>query len=459
MIDTIKKHFRGPGGISMMLGIAVPMIISNAAEMIMMFVDRLFLARLGREHLSAAMTGGLTMFMLMTFFLGVVGYVNALVAQHYGAGQKKRCGLSAAQGLIFALAGYPLVLLATPVGRWLLSLAGHDPLQHELEVVYFSILAWGSIMGLLRAALSGFFCGIGRTGMVMFANILAMLVNVVANYILIFGKLGFPALGMAGAAYGTLMGSATGLLVMGVAYFGKKVQEEFDTLIGLRFDRQVFRTLIKFGLPSGIEFFLNLAAFNAFVQVFHSYGSDAAAAITIVFNWDLVAFFPLFGFNMAVMSLVGRYMGAGQPDMARRSAFSGLKAASVYGAAMGFLFLFAPGPLVRMFVQGTMESEYAAVMPMAIKALRIAAIYTFSDCVLIVFSGALRGAGDTQWTMRTSVLIHWLMTGVCLVLIKVLKVPPLFSWLAFSLMVLVLVWVFTARFLGGKWEDIQVIES
>jgi MATE family multidrug resistance protein len=458
MIERIKRHFDGEGGITMMLTIAVPMIVSNGAESVMLFIDRLFLSRLGREHLAAAMSGGLTVFMLMTLFLGVIGYVTALVAQYYGAERKSLCAVGSSQGILLAVASYPIVLLAMPLGRLLLNQSGHDPLQHELEVIYFSILGWGSIFGLLRAALAGFFCGIGRTRMVMIANVIGMIVNVIMNYILIFGHFGFPALGMRGAAYGTIIGSSVVFVIMAAAYLRPSIQREFNTLRGFCYSQKVFKTLLKFGLPGGVEFLMNMAAFTFFVQIFHSYGRDEAAAITITFNWDLIAFLPLIGFNLAVMSMVGRYMGAKDPDTAQRAAFSGLKVASIYAAIMGSLFLFVPHQLVSVFASGEMADEYSNVLPLAVTTLRLAALYTFADAVLLVFDGALRGAGDTKWTMKMSVFLHWLMTVIAYVLIKILHVRPALAWFSFTILVLALAVALGLRFLSGHWRTIQVIE-
>jgi MATE family multidrug resistance protein len=456
--DSPESPFEGPGGIKMLLAIAIPMIVSNAAETIMMFVDRLFLSHLGREHLSAAMAGGLTMFVLMTFFLGIIGYVNALVAQYYGAERRDQCGVSAAQGLILALVSYPLILLAIPLGCMLLKRSGHDALQTELEVTYFTILAFGSIMALLRSGISSFFCGIGRTRMVMVANLFAMVVNVCANYVLIFGHFGVPALGMRGAAYGTLIGSASGLLMLMIPYFQRGVRVEFGTLSGLRLCPPVMWKLLRFGLPSGVEFFLNMAAFNVFVLLFHSYGLNAAAAITITLNWDLVAFLPMLGFNLTVMSLVGRYMGAGRPDLAERATYSGLKVATLYAMSMALLFLLCPHMLVGVFARGAMAAHAASVLPLAVATLRIAAFYTAADAAAVVFSGALRGAGDTRWTMWFSVVLHWFMAGASYVLIKWVHAPPLVSWCFFTTLVFVLAISLYLRFKSGKWRSIQVVQ-
>jgi MATE family multidrug resistance protein len=454
----VRSHTAGPGGIAMLLGIALPMMISSSAETVMMFADRLFLSTLGREHLSAALSGGLTSFTLMTFALGVLGYVNALVAQYLGAGRKHQCGVATAQGLILGAVAFPLMLMLVPLACWLLGRAGHDPLQHELEVSYLRILSFGMILSLLRAPLAGFFTGIGRTRVVMIASIAAMVVNIPANYVLIFGHFGAPALGIVGAACGTLIGSVVALAIMLSVYFSLPMRQDYGTVAGLSVDIDMLKRLLRFGVPSGVEFFLNLAAFNLFVQLFHSYGKDAAAAITITFNWDLIAFLPMMGFNVGVMSLVGRYLGGKQPDLAKRSVFSGLKVAIIYGVLMSIAFLGFPEFLVGVFTKGERAAaEYANVFPLAVATLRLAAVYTLLDGVLMVFDGALRGGGDTRWTMRASVTIHWLMALGCAYMITVAKVPPIVSWSAFICLIFALTAALGLRFMSGKWMSFDVI--
>ena len=102
-----------------MVTIALPMVISCACETVMTFTDRLFLSRLGSEQMSAAMGGGLTCYMMMTFVLGLTGYTTALVAQYLGAGRKDRCPLAMTQALIISILAYPLIVAARPLGHWL----------------------------------------------------------------------------------------------------------------------------------------------------------------------------------------------------------------------------------------------------------------------------------------------------------------------------------------------------
>ena len=171
-------------------------------------------------------------------------------------------------------------------------------------------------------------------------------------------------------------------------------------------------------------------------------------------NWDLLAFLPLLGLSQAVTSLTGRYLGAGQTEFIRRATFSGIKSCFLYGVLMSTLFVLTPEPLVNLFAQGP---AYDTIRPMAVLMLRLAAIYTIADGMLVVFDGALRGVGDTRWTMRTSVTLHWGMTISCILLIRVLHVDPVSAWGCLILFVLLLTAVLARRFLSNKWQDLDVL--
>ncbi len=123
-MGSFQRHLEGPGGIREMLVIALPMVVSSACDTIMIFTDRLFLSRIGSEQMSAAMVGGLTSFMLTTFFLGLTGYCTALVAQYFGAGRKDRCATVLTQGLIVCAAAYPVILASRPAASLLFDAMG-----------------------------------------------------------------------------------------------------------------------------------------------------------------------------------------------------------------------------------------------------------------------------------------------------------------------------------------------
>lgn len=448
-----------PGSVPELLAVALPMVASQACETLMMVIDRLFLSRLGPEYMSAAMGGGLTCFTFTTFFMGLTGYANALVAQHLGAGRPRRCPVVVTQALLVALAAWPVILLFRPTGHWLFRAAGVAPAQLGPQEAYFDILMLGTVLGISRNTLSGFFSGLGRTRVVMASAAVSLAVNTGANYALIFGRLGLPALGIRGAAIGTLIGSAAGLAVLLARYLSRPVREEFGVLAGFRYDRELMGKLLRLGSPSGLEFFLNLVAFNLLVLGFHSYGVDVAAAVTIAFNWDLVSFIPLVGVGIGVTSLVGRHMGAGRPDTAHRVAMSGLKISAFYSAAMFLAFTLFPGPLVGLFRPAGDGGTFAPIAALAAFMVRLISVYVFADALAVVFGGALRGAGDTFWTMVISVSGHWILTLAAGALIRGFRAGPRVTWAAVVVLVLGLGLANFLRYRSGRWRSMKVVDE
>lgn len=438
--------------------IAFPMIASQASETIMLFVDRIFLSWLGKLHIAASMSGGLSSFVFSSLFAGIVGYTNAIVAQYYGAGRHRRCVETTAQGIYTSIVFTPVLFLLIPVVHRLFSIVGHSPEQIDLEFRYFRILMSGAFLVLLRQTLVGFFLGIGRTRIVMVANLIGMIVNVPINYILIFGKMGFPVLGIEGAAIGTILGSSTIFVVLLIAYIRHEYFRETPVREAFKLRWDLTARLLRYGMPAGIELFLNVFAFNIFVQLMHSLGEDVAAAVTITFNYDMVAFIPMIGLGVAVTSLVGRHMGAEDPDGAHRAAMLALKVGYSYAAFMMVVFVFGAPLLVSVFAAG-LEASDRSLLDLSTLMLRLAALYTLADITQLVFAGALRGAGDTRWTMIISVTLHWLMAIGMVFAIRVFQLPPLRIWTFFIGFVVTLGIVIVLRYRGGKWRSIRVIEE
>ena len=198
----------------------------------------------------------------------------------------------------------------------------------------------------------------------MFSALTAMLVNVAANYVLIFGHLGFPALGIRGAAYGTLFGSLCGLLVLLAAYLAPTNRKGVRVALP-RYDGEVMRKLLRFGYPAGVELFLNLLAFTSMILLFHSHGLAGDGRHHRLQRWDMVSFVPLLGIQIGVVSLVGRYMGAGRPEIAERVTRSRSEDGLV-------LLVGHPGPLrqlpeqlVAVFQPGGQDPIFSEAAPLA----------------------------------------------------------------------------------------------
>ncbi len=446
------------GGIREMVSIAVPMLVSNACYTVMTFTDRMFLSRLGPEHMNAAMGGGLTVFVMATFFLGLTGYATAVVAQYLGSEQKNKCAVVLTQAVIIAFIAYPVILFCRPLAYGLFDVMGIRSTQLSLQKLYFDILIFAVIITLLRNCLSAFFSGIGKTKMVMISALTAMSVNIVVNYILIFGKFGMPALGIRGAAYGTIIGSMCGLIVLLVTYLGKENLKRFNVARSFLFNGEVMKKLFRFGYPAGLEMFLNLLAFDIIVMIFHSVSVVSATAATIVFNWDMVSFVPLLGIEVGVTSLVGRYMGAGDPDTAQRATRSGIKLAMVYSIIVFIFFAGFPEMLAGIFRSGTGESVFAAAMPVTVFMIRLASLYVLAEAVFVVYIGALRGAGDTFWAMFISVVGHWVLVPILLVMFKVFDTDIEVAWFGVVGVFLLFSGFVYLRYRSGRWKTISMMK-
>lgn len=457
-----KKYFstyHEPGGIKEVLILAFPMIISTACDGVMTFTDRLFLARVGSEQMNASMGGGVTMQMLMFFFVGLTGYSTALVAQYFGAGEKQNATKAAFQAILVTLLAWPVILLIKPLAFAYFDLMNFPESQLGYQVEYMNILAWGAVFSLMRYTLGCYFSGIGKTKIVMSATLVAMVVNIILDYILIFGKFGFPAMGIRGAAIATVAGGFAATIILLAVYLSKINRTEFSVLKSFRFNFSIMKKLIYYGSPAGLEMFLNFLAFTTMIAIFHSQGDAVATATTIMFNWDLVSFIPLLGIEIAVTSLAGRYMGAGKPDIAQHAAISAIKTGIFYSVVILALFVFIPEQLVHVFHPETPTAVFDEAVPIAVTMIRIAALYVLVEAVVVALVGALRGAGDTHFTMIVSVAAHWSFVPLLYLSMNVFKLSVPFSWFLLVLFFLIFSTILVFRFRSGKWKKIRVIHA
>ena len=446
------------GGFKEMLVIALPIVVSQSCDTFMVVTDRFFLSKLGAVQMNAVMAGGLSSYLMMCFFTGIIGFSTALVGQYLGAKRKEMCSKATAQAFIFALIAYPLILLMKPLGYLLFDFLGLSAEQMKYQSVYFDILVFGSIIGLLRGVIYSYFSGIGRTRIIMTSTIVAMVVNIGVNYVIIFGHFGVPAMGIRGAAYGTLVGGMSGLLMLLFAYFKKSNRDEFSIAASFVFVPKVFKKLLHFGYPPGIEQLFNMLAFNSIVLVFQAHSNVSATAASITFSWDMVSYVPLIGIEIAVTSLVGRYMGAMRPDIAEKSAMSGLKIGAIFSLFIFALFLFFPGLLVDVFKPEGQDVIFEQARPLAIFMVQVAAIYVSVEAVIVTFVGVLRGAGDTMFAMVLSTTMHWMMAIAIYLTLNNLDASPKTAWLiavaTFFLMGIAFFW----RYRLGRWKRIEMVE-
>ena len=209
----LRSRWHADGGYREFLGIAFPLILSSASWSLQHFVDRIFLTWYSTEALAAGNPGGLTNFVILSLFLGVAQYVNTFVAQYVGARRYERVGPAVWQGVHLSIACGLLALIPAAYSVQLFDFIGHDPAIRKAESDYFSVLCYGIGFHVLATALSSFFSGRGETWSIMVVTVAASLLNVLLDYLLIFGKWGFAEGGIRGAGWAT---NAAGLFTADV---------------------------------------------------------------------------------------------------------------------------------------------------------------------------------------------------------------------------------------------------
>ena len=431
--------------------IALPMVVSQGTFAVMIFTDRYFMSQIDAIHMAAAMGGGVAAFFSFCFFTGLFSYANALTAQYLGAGEHSKCPKVVTQGIVMTIMCSPLLVVIAYFVSGIFEGLGHDPKQLELERTYYLILMMGVVVTLAKTCISSYFAGIGRTNTVMICDVGGMVCNVPLCYVMVFGKLGFPALGIIGAGVSTIIASTFAFLLFAFFYLRKEHRDTFYVMDSFRLDWPILRRFLRLGFPSGLELFLNMAAFSLFLLMFQSYGVVQGASAAIVFNWDLLSYVPMIGLNIGVISLIGRFVGANNMARTDEVMAAGFMIGIIYSSILAVIYITFRFPLVEIFTPPT--GDFSEIRELSAFMMIGLSSYVIADALIIVSGGVLRGAGDTRWLMYASVALHWLMLLVQYYVILVWEYGPQASWLTFCMMIILSAVVYLWRLRNGVWRE------
>jgi MATE family multidrug resistance protein len=348
-----------------------------------------------------------------------------------------------------------LIPAAPAFFRWV----GHDPGVQVEEVTFFRVLCLGALPAVMASAFSGMLSGLGRTRPVMIVTLAAVAVNILFDYLLIFGHWGFPELGIAGAGWASVLGGTVQLVAFACIIFRRAERVRYRTL-DWRPDRAAFWALLRYGLPSGIQFFIDMAGFTAFILLVGRLGRDELAATNLAFNINTIAFMPMIGIGITVSVLVGQALGRNDPNRARYSVRSAFNMAILYMALVAVLFFLLPRVFLLPFAAASDPVSFTRIADLTSVLLRFVAIYTLFDGLNIIFSSAIKGAGDTRFVMWMIICIS---SGVLVIpsfiAISVLHASVYVCWTIASAYVIALGLGFFLRYRQGKWASMRVIEA
>ncbi|QGY40219.1 MATE family efflux transporter [Pseudodesulfovibrio cashew] len=443
------------------LKIGMPLVISMLSSTVMTFTDRIFLGNYSLEALGASLPAAIAAFLFLSFFFGVAEYIGVFVSQYTGALKHERVGAALWQGLWFCIPSGLILASLWFIAGPLFDLGGHPPAIRELEVVYFRILTLGGGPFLVGITLSCFFSGRGMTKPVMLVNLAAAGINIPLDYCLINGSGPIPELGIVGAGLATVCGYTLPAVCFAFMVFTPENEKCYRVRSARRLEPELLSRFLRFGLPGGVQFFLDMFGISFFVFMVGRIGEIELAATNIAISIDTLAFLPTIGMHIAASIMVGQAMGKEEPEGAAYATTSVLHLALGYMAFMGLMFVVFPGPLLELFrTRGEAGADFGAVSALGTVLLRYVAAFTVIDAVAIVYIGALKGAGDTRFTM----LIIGVSSIGCLVIPNFLlnwfgAASIHGPWICLLTYVLVLAIACVVRFRRGVWRSIRIIES
>jgi MATE family multidrug resistance protein len=447
------------GGSRELLKLALPLILSQSFMTIQVFVDRLLLS----WHDPKAMAASFPAVMWFWLFFGILqvtaGYVSTFVAQYTGANRSHRVGPAVWQGIHFAIVAGLLLLVVVPIAPWLMGLSGHEQILQDLGTIYLRCLSFAALPMLLIAACNGFFSGRGQTWTILGIEAVGTFVNVCLSVLLIFDRPGFSGLGILGAGLGTIAGSAASAVTALFLLLRPRYRQEFNTLRGWRLDRPLLWRLLKYGGPAGTQVFLEVVVFLVFVMLVGRLGVAAtgATALTVLFN--MVTFLPMMGIGQAISILVGQRLGANRPDIAEKSAYSGLRWIFAYTCVVAAVYLLLPRLLVSAFDSTSDPETSRAVAEIVPGLLACVAVYSLAEAVNLSFAFALRGAGDTRFVSLLSFALGWPIMVVPTYLVVTFGGNVYWAWGFATAYIMAMALCFFLRFRSGKWKTMRVIEA
>ncbi|MGD0292736.1 MAG: MATE family efflux transporter [Terracidiphilus sp.] len=387
-----------------MVALAVPVVFSELGWMAMGIVDTIMVGSLGPAAIGAVALGNAVYYTPALFGIGVLLGLDTLVAQAYGRKDHDECHRWLAQGVYLACIVTPPLMLLIFLASFGFAPFGITPEVAAPAASYLRILNWGTLPLLLYAGTRRYLQGVGDVRVITLTYVAANLLNWFGNWVLIYGKLGFPALGVSGSAISTLVARvfmAAAMLGFAWRYERKRGHPLFRHWAGPSLAR--LRELARLGVPAAGQIVLEVGAWNLATLSAGWLTPEALATHQIALNYASLTYMVPLGISAAAAVSVGHAVGAGDGQRARRAGWLALGMGTAFMLLAAVVFLVAPGPLIALY---TRDSQVMAVGP---SLLGLAAAFQICDGIQTVSTGALRGLGETRVPMLANLVGYWVM--------------------------------------------------
>lgn len=430
--------------------IVTPVLIGQVSYTLMGVIDTVMVGRLGVSALAAVGLGNFITVWPLAFVVGMLTGINTLVAQAMGAGRPRSAGAALYQGLYLGAIMAFCLAACWPIAPVFMSWVGGAQMSStDVAADYMQIRLLGGFGFVVLTVCDNFYRGLGRTSILIVCGLAQLVINCGLNWLLIFGHLGAPRLGAAGAAWGTVLAqTAVGLFLWATLQGSAAHRREFELDRTWKPDLEVFSRLVRLSLPIAVQYFMEMGGVTVFFALIARLGDAEMAATNAVIQAWSVAFLAAVSLAVGSTTLVGQCIGAGRPDDARLAVQRVLWVGCALSAVLGSVYVVVPEALMALFVQG---ADLERLLPYARPLFAIVVICLFFDLVFHVLSGGLRGAGDTRYPMLVNIGSAWL-----LFVPMTLVVTPVYgligAWSCLILHVVAMAALIYLRFRGDAWQ-------
>ena len=394
--------------IKSIIALALPLIAAFLAQKGMQFIDTFMMGWIGPEALAAGALGTSIFMTILVFCMGSLSATGVFIARAKGANNDNDIQSSLQHGVCLALfLSLPCMIIIWFAPHALLAI-GENPQVVNNTILLLHGLMWGFPGYLLFLVFREFISAFSSTRIVMFVALSSIPLTFLSNYILIFGKYGFPQLGIAGIGY-------AGAIIMWFMFlcllmYSRKhaILEKYISFNQFKFDRAKFNDMLYIGIPSGTLLILESGMFLVAAILMGFLGVDALASHQIAMQCASMAYSIPFALAMATAILVGHASGSKNIKQAKRFAFHGLAIGLILTIILAIIFIFLPDKLINIFLTGD-EQNYKEISQLAVSFLLIAALFQCFDGVQAIANGALRGLRDTLVPMLLSIGCYWIV--------------------------------------------------
>ena len=439
MIDR-KKHKK-------ILSLAVPAALNSLLSMLQVITDLIMVGRIS-AYAVAAVGLGLQSLMLVFAVLTVLHVgTSALLSRFMGAGKIKRASLGLSSLLRFALfMSIPVTILWYFFTPLLYVWFGTEAEVVALGTSYVQILTLMMPFIFVKLVFETSFSAAKNTTTPFFIKLASIIVNIFLNWLLIYGNLGMPKLGVEGASIATVIVNILELSVYIILY----TRHKMPYIPMWHYSKSLIQRALKVGIPASIERSLTFGSFMLFTMIIADFGTEALAGYQIGLRVEGLAFMPGIGFTIAAMALMGQGLGAKRPDVAREDVMLVLKYTISFMFVLGLFMIFTPESIVWLFTNDPQTIKEASLY------LRIVGFSQIPLAFNFVLSGALRGAGDSKKTLRINVTSLWLVRIIPAFVLAYYFENILFVYLAMIADTFVKGFLLWRAFDKGEWQKIKV---